>query len=204
LKTILTIIITFSVINLFSQEYITDTSKELPIFPCNIGNKWIYQRLNEFTNKTDTISVLILKDTTIDNKPFKVWEYDFNTYKERFYYSDRQDTVIELDKNYFVVQKFILPMKIGTNYLVYNYEPHLNPQPYRESYNKILDKHEVMIGHTIFTCYLILHRRIGYNDYLTEKIWFDYKTGIVKIEKHCWSIGCSMNETWKLIGYNFK
>jgi len=190
-------LLNLTIIQLVSQNYIVENETS-PYFPNQNGSEWIYSRLNEFNNKTDTITVRIVSDTIIENAPFKVWQYDFNTNKESLYYSDRQDTITVLNNLFYVVQQYILPIKVGNNYKFSDFNE--NPTYYRSSRIRVLHRHEVMIGRKNFMCYLLLHKGTGYNDYLTEKIWFKEKIGIVKLESHCWSLGCNKNQTWKLIG----
>jgi hypothetical protein len=182
----------------YCQPYTLSDRDDLAYFPNSINSVWTYERRDEMSNITDIVIVKITGDTLIGENTFMIWEYDYDHGTEKFYYSLSPDTIKVIDTRMEIVTMYIIPFEFefGIKYRVVDDVFH---QRFKDNWIEVLDRHEVMIGSSLFRTIMIKRKADGYNEYLTEKIWFVKKLGIIKMERHCWSIGCHFNESWKLI-----
>jgi hypothetical protein len=182
-----------------------DTTKRY--FPNSINSQWTYEIYDEIKKTSDTVIVSIVGDTTIYEKPYMIWVYKYSTKREKLYYSKSKDSIEVInawDYNYNfmydIVQLYLIPFEFQQKWDIpskYQYQ--------KDNWNSVIDINEtVMVGASVFrNTVLIKHRGSGFNQYLTERIWFKPYIGIIKKEYNPtgWSFA---NETWKLIDWKIE
>ena len=193
-----------SVLNLSDNKF---TSEKY--FPNSINYQWIYKVTDEINKTTDTVFVKIVADTVISNRPYMIWEYNYNDRKEKYYYSNNEDsiTIMKFKGNntfykYDTTQLFIIPFEFEFQQ---QWEiPGRFPYNWFHN-NRVIDIHEiVMIGPNKYNSVILIKTEGATNHkQYNEKIWFKPKLGIIRREIYITGWGVE-NITWELIDCNIE
>ena len=166
-------------------------------FPNRIGDQWTYQYYDSLRQRSDTVVVTIVGQTTIPgNKTATIWQKVYRIGIDTVYVTVSGDTVKILPKYALTAQwintKYIFPLLVGRGWR----------GDISFDTNTIADMKSIsVIAGKFLNAYRIEERWGGYNEYGRVTTWFVPRVGAATIHRREWGWGF-VNETWELIDYH--
>ncbi len=171
-------------VGLYSDEY----------FPNSIGNSWVYHRFDSLAMEQTSLQVDILRDTLgSDGLTYRMWVFSKSNIYDTLYVRTLPDSVkfYRYPEGY-PVDVMVIPLSVGQSWQ--------HPIMVRDS-SKVVSVETLTVNSFTFeNTYLIHHRIMAFNDYLSEDRWFVPHVGLVKLENWHYLFGWISKENWSLAG----
>jgi hypothetical protein len=169
-------------------------------FPNDVGSVWIYSVYDSLTQASYDMTVSIVDTVTMADTPVTVWVYEDGGDADTLFVSVAGDTVTfhNSDRTY-LTGMYVFPLSVGEEWNC--------GQSCAWEYI-VEERGDVDVPAGRFSnAYKIRGRLGGFNYYGRNSEWFAPHIGAVRVYRYSICTVCSpmidVNETWKLISYNF-